>query len=318
MAYDMEKIYVVVSMDCEPIRSPENISLATSDPVSYKDSARFIRAFAAKSAEYQFPVSFFIHPEVAVAHPEVFWEQEKNGATLGLHIHPYKIKDTRFVSHFGALLENQQRTILAEASAVWHSAIGRRPLYFRPGTFSANDSTFRVLEDLGFLGGSISCPGRLYPDLYAVWTGAPLDPHRANASFRLMKGNLNFINVPLTVDISQPKQSGAHSFYRDLRPDYLESDYFQTARNIVERLKSQKPIVPVLMVVTHNDNDFTDPNDRVSQNYDIVLEAITKACAKADVEPVGVNLEFVCDLVHQQTDSNSPRFVIGHDSLQAG
>lgn len=314
----MEKIYIVISMDCEPIRSPENVSLTTSGPVSYQDSARLIRAFAATSAEYHFPVSFFIHPEVAIAHPEVFLEQEQNGATIGLHIHPYKIHDTRFKSHFGALSENQQRTILAEASAVWHSAIGRRPLYFRPGTFSANDNTFRVLEDLGFRGGSLSCPGRLYPDLYAVWTGAPLDPHRANASFRLMEGNLDFINVPLTVDVSRLEHREPHSFYRGLRPDYLESDYLQTARNIVGRLKSQKPIAPIMMVVTHNDNDFTDPKDRVCQNYDTVLKAITQACAEADLEPVGVNLEFVCDLVRRQTKPDAPAFVIGHNSVQAG
>lgn len=314
----MEKIYVLLSMDCEPVRSPENVSLATSGPVNYADSARFIRAYADKAAQYQFPVSFFIHPETAVAHPEVFWELEQNGATLGLHIHPYKIRDTRFTAHFGALSANQQRTLLAEASAVWHGAIGRRPLYFRPGTFSANDNTFQVLAELGFRGGSLSCPGRLYPDLYAVWQGAPLDPHRANATFRLMEGYLDFINVPLTVDTSRLEYRGPHAFYRDLRPDYLEADYLQTARNIVEQLLTRRPLAPVIMVVTHNDNDFTNPEDRVCRNYHTVLDAITKACAEAGVEAVGVNLEFICDLVREQTQSEGPAFVIGHDSVQAG
>jgi peptidoglycan/xylan/chitin deacetylase (PgdA/CDA1 family) len=314
----MKKIYIVLSMDCEPVRSAENVSLATSGPLTYEDSARFIHAYAAKAAAYQFPVSFFIHPEVATAHPEVFLELEQNGATLGLHIHPYKIRDTRFTAHFGALSVNEQRTIVAEAGAIWHTAIGRRPLYFRSGTFSANDNTFQVLAELGFQGGSLSCPGRMYPDLYAVWAGAPLDPHRANATFRMMEGNLDFINVPLTVDASRLEQRGPHAFYRDLRPDYLEADYLQTARNIVKQLIDRKPIAPIIMVVTHNDNDFTDPQDRVCRNYHTVLQAITQACAEADVEPVGVNLEFICDLVRQQTQPDGPTFVIGHDSVQAG
>lgn len=314
----MDKIYVVVTMDCEPVRDAGGATQATSGPFSYDDSARFIRGFTAQTAASQFPVSFFIHPEAAAAHPEVFLELEQDGACLGLHIHPYKIQRTRYRSHFGALSALEQTILLSEASALWREALGRLPLYFRPGTFSANDATARVLSELGFRGGSLSCPGRLYPDLYAAWPGAPLDPHYANAAFRLMPGTLDFVNLPLTVDTSVLVESNGRSFYRDLRPDYLEADYDRIARNIVDQLKTRAPAVPIMMVVTHNDNDFTDPQNRINGNYRRVLRAIRNACEAAGVEPVGATVETVGELVREKIPRETPDFVIGHASIQAG
>jgi hypothetical protein len=314
----MDKIYIVITMDCEPIRSAEGATQATSGPHSYEGSARFIGGFARQAANARFPVSFFIHPEVAAAHPEVFLEWEKSGACLGLHIHPYKIHRTRYRAHFGSLSAQEQTILLSEASAIWREALGRLPLYFRPGTFSANDATARVLSELGFRGGSLSCPGRLYPDLYAVWAGAPLDPHFTHASFRLMPGDLDFVNLPLTVDTSTQVTSNGRSFYRDLRPDYLKADYDQIARNIVGQLKARDPAVPIIMVVTHNDNDFTDPQDRINGNYRRVLRAIQNACEAAEVEPVGATVETVCDAVRKKIPRENADFVIGHASIQAG
>ena len=51
-----------------------------------------------------------------------------------------------------ALSEDDQVALLSEASALWQDAMGARPLYFRPGTFSANDAVFRVLGAVGLRG----------------------------------------------------------------------------------------------------------------------------------------------------------------------
>jgi peptidoglycan/xylan/chitin deacetylase (PgdA/CDA1 family) len=314
----MDKIYIAVTMDCEPVRSAVGATQTTSGPLTYEDSARFIDGFAGYAQQNGFPVSFFIHPEVAQAHPQLFLDWEQKGACLGLHIHPYKINRTRYRSHFGALTPLEQTILLSEASAVWREAIGRLPIYFRPGTFSANDATFRILTELGFRGGSLSCPGRMYPDLYAVWTGAPLDPHYANEAFRLMEGNLDFVNLPLTVDVSSIATVNGRSFSRDLRPDYLEADYDEIAGNIVAQLQERNPVVPVMMVVTHNDNDFTNPQDRVCGNYHRSLQAVINACKKAGIEPVGATVESLCDLVREKIPRAAPEFVIGHASIQAG
>ena len=81
--------------------------------------------------------------------------------------------------------------MLSRAIEMWREAFNVPPQYFRQGTLSANDSLFRVLADLGFRGGSVSLPGRVFPDKHAVWAGAPLDPHRATPTSAFSKGRLN-------------------------------------------------------------------------------------------------------------------------------
>lgn len=314
----MDRIHVVISMDCEPVRAKEAVSAATSGPTSYEDSARFITGYWDHAARYGFPVSFFVHPEAAVAHPRLFLDLEAKGACLGLHLHPYKFDPTCFRTHFGALSAAGQTALVSEAGAIWRSGIGRRPRYFRPGTFSANDNTFRVLAELGFEGGSMSCPGRNYPDLYAVWAGAPFDPHRANDVFRLMEGGMDFVELPLTVDTSVTEVRNGRSFFRDLRPDYLSADYPAIARNVVRQLQERAPVVKMIMVVTHNDHDFSDPDDRVCRNFQTVLKAIDTACAEAGVEAAGATVESVCAAVRERCPGGRPAFTIGHASIQTG
>lgn len=314
----MKTIHIVITMDCEPIRSAQGATQATSGPFSYAESESSIRAYARLAGERGFPVSFFIHPETALAHPEPFLEMEEKGACLGLHIHPYKIENTRFRNHFGALSASDQTDLLSESAVRWEQALGVRPRYFRPGTFSANDATGEVLARLGFRGGSLSCPGRMFPDLYAVWSGAPPDPHYLHSSFRLMPGDLDFVNVPLTVDFSRLETVDGRSFYRDLRPDYLEADYATLADNIVGQVLERDPVVPVVLLVTHNDHRFENPDDRGRKNLATVFQALATACEKHRVQPVGSTIAGICDLYRQRVDRETPDFVQGHASIQAG
>jgi peptidoglycan/xylan/chitin deacetylase (PgdA/CDA1 family) len=314
----MKPIDILVTMDCEPIRPPERTGVATSGPYSYADSERFITGYAKLArSEYGFPVSLFIHPESALAHRELFPALERDGAALGLHIHPYKYDPVRYCAHFGELSAEDQRTLVAECSALWKEALGRRPEYFRPGTFSANDSTFRVLAEMGFIGGSISCPGRMFPELAAVWTGAPCDPHRGHAHFRQLVGELPFANLPLSVDTSDVRAKDGSQQQWDLRPDYREADYTRIATNIVTQIKARNPAVPIVMVVSHNDNDYTDPNDRVAKNLRRSLDATVAACRAAGYEPRGATIAEVCAKVLALPPA-VPEWVIGRASIQAG
>jgi len=312
----MKPIDVLVTMDCEPVRPPERSGTATSGPYSYADSEKFIAGYANLAREYGFPVSFFVHPEAALAHRDQFKDLERSGATLGLHIHPYKYDPVHYRAHFGELGSEDQRRLIAECSALWKEALGHRPKYFRPGTFSANDNTFRVLAEMGFVGGSISCPGRMFPELAAVWVGAPLDPHRAHPHFRHLAGDLPFVNVPLSVDGSEAGSGGGHRL-RDLRPDYVEADYLRIATNIVSETKRRDPAVPVVMIVSHNDNDYTDPNDRVAKNLRRSLDAVVAATRAAGFEPRGSTIAAVCVKV-LAIPMVRPEWVIGRASIQAG
>jgi peptidoglycan/xylan/chitin deacetylase (PgdA/CDA1 family) len=291
----MDEIFVAISMDCE--RGRVFTHPDASGPADFDASEAWVRAYFELAGAYGFPVSFFLHPEVADGQAPLFLDLERQGGFLGLHLHPWKFGDGRYQAHFGGLTENEQRAAVSEAAALWQRAIGRRPLHFRPGTFSANDSTFGVLVDLGFRGGSISAPGRIYQDLYSIWTGAPKDPHRPHRTFRQRLGTLPFANLPLTHDYSTLVESNGRRFHRDLRPDYVDADYPRIADNIVRQIIDRGPAIPMINMVTHNDHDYTDPDDRVRRNYDVVLEQIRIACERHGVRPVGTTVDHLCDMV---------------------
>jgi hypothetical protein len=309
-------IYVLITMDVEPAL-PADRPAATTGPLSYADSERFIRAYAALAGERGWPVSFMIHPEVTHAHPGLLLDLERDGACLGLHIHPWKFADGAYKAHFGGLRPEEQYAIVSEAVAMWYGGMGKRPRYFRPGTFSANDATFRVLADLGFRGGSVSLPGRVYPDMNAVWAGAELDPHRGHAAFRHVAGDLDFVNVPLSVDVSRVENRDGRLFHWDLRPDWQAADYRLIAGNIVGQVLARRPLAPVIHMVTHNDNDFSDPEDRVSRNYRTVLREIADACRRHGATPVGATFATIADLVREGRRRDDA-FVYAHASMLTG
>ena len=187
--------------------------------------------------------------------------------------------------------------MLSRAIEMWREAFNVPPQYSRQGTLSASDSRFWVLADLGFRGGSVSLPGRVFPDKHAVWAGAPLDPHRGHPDFRLLEGPLEFANMPISVDTSQLNEKDGRQFYWDLRPDFDGLDYLQMARNIVAQLRERDPAIPCINMLTHNDYDFADPESRVGRNYRDVLAAIKAACDEANIKAVGATLGEIVDEV---------------------
>jgi hypothetical protein len=313
----MDKIYVLITMDVEPALAGEARPDGASGPRNYEESERFVRGYARRAWRRGFPVTYMLHPEVTAHHARLFLELEAEGSCLGLHLHPWKFADGHYKAHFGGLAAEQQYAIVSEATAIWYSNMGKRPQFFRPGTFSANDSTFGVLDRLGFLGGSVSLPGRVYPDLNAVWAGATLDPHRSNGSFRQLPGELDFVNIPLSVDVSTLEDLGGRKFYWDLRPDWVRADYRGIARNILGQVHARAPEVPVIHMVTHNDNDYGDDDDRVCRNFETVLEEVCRACAEAGVEPVGSTFAEVVGLIRGGRQRER-QFVFADGSMLSG
>lgn len=313
----MNKIYVLITMDVEPALADETRPDGASGPRNYQDSERFIKGYVARASTHGYPVTFMIHPEVTAHHAELFLELEARGACLGLHVHPWKFADGHYQAHFGGLSAPQQYAIVSEASAMWYGNMGKRPRYFRPGTFSANDNTFAVLDELGFLGGSVSIPGRVYPDLNAIWAGAVLDPHLANRTFRQLAGDLDFVNIPLSVDVSRVEDRGGREFHWDLRPDWANADYRTIAGNIVGQVLARAPEPPVIHMVTHNDNDYSDDNDRVCRNFETVLAEIGRACRAAGVQPLGATFADVVGMLRSRKRV-SPDFVFADKTMLTG
>lgn len=282
----MTDVAIAITMDCEPAVSTTHGS--ATGPVDFAMSERAILGYFDIAASYGFPVSYFVHPETLQAQPDLFRELTARGACLGLHIHPWKYGQglhggRRYMGHFGQFSYEEQVRLLTECGDLWHDVMGERPLYLRPGTFSANDATYAAAADSGFIGGSFSAPDRQFRDIYSVWTGAERDPHRANRQFRLKSGNMHLIDIPLTVDLSQPVDFGNQRyFHADLRPDIDWStrygiDVSSIAGNVIDQLVARDPVVPVINSVSHNQFEFKDRSDATCQRFLLMLEVLTES-----------------------------------------
>ena len=295
----MNEISVVLTMDCEP-------TIATSHPTAtgprdWAHSERAITGYVDIAREYGFPVTFFVHPETILEQHAMFKELQGQGHCIGLHMHPWKYAlwrhgGRRFMDHYGGLSEDDQVALLSEASALWQAAMGVRPLYFRPGTFSANDAIFRVLARLGFHGGSVSAPGRVLPAIRAIWTATEPDPHRGNATFRQLPGELDFGNMPLSADFSRLLDMGqGRKRHADFRPDddwpgRFGISYRTIAENILAQLRERAPAIPVLNAISHNMFEFRDAADPFCQRYRTMLDEMAGACQRAGVRPKGATI----------------------------
>ena len=291
-------------MDCE--RPPADTHAIASGPPDLATSEGWVRAYAERAGRRGYRVSFFAHPEVVAHQAALYRELAADGAALGMHLHPWKFDDGRYKAHFGGMPEAQMKACLSDAIAMWQDAIGHHPLYFRPGTFSANDNAFRVLAEMGFRGGSLSVPGRLYPQQNAIWTGAEPDPHRGHVAFRQLAGALDFANMPVSVDHSTLLEKNGKRYHWDLRPDFVDADYCAVARNIVAQITARAPKVPVINMITHNDNDYTDDDNRVCRNFEEVLRQIKSASAEAGLNPVAATIETITDLVLATPPDDQP------------
>lgn len=87
----MKRIHIVLTMDCEPTTGTTH-PLATG-PANWTMGENAVRGYSEVAAQYRLPVSYFIHPETAIAQAAMFRELEQDGACLGLHMHPGNIQD---------------------------------------------------------------------------------------------------------------------------------------------------------------------------------------------------------------------------------
>ena len=292
-------VNILMTMDCESAKvdvSDHGIGMSSSGPADYAESERSIRGFVETVNAAGYPATLFLHPEVAVAHVDMVLEMQAEGACLGLHLHPYKMVDSIYKQDLGAYPEPQQRAILQKAIDAWENALGHRPRYFRAGYFSANDSTFGILEDLGFRGGSLSNPGRLLPSHFSVWKDADPYPHRAHRAFRLVSGDSSFVEVPVAVAYGRPVARG-HAGEEGYEWPYIPHTYDHEAvvSDILGRFSEDQPRLGTIVTDTHNDHNYSDPQSAASINLRCILTAIETSCEKIGLEPRGTTIAALCD-----------------------
>ena len=275
-----DSIFITFTMDVERIaeRSP------TGGPVSWEQSERAIRGFADALSKNDLVATLFITPETAAVHPQLFFELEQRGFELGMHLHPQSFRDNSYREHLGGYGYEQQVEILSQAQDDWAEALGRRSASFRPGHFSANDATFKALYDCGFRQGSVSPPEREIPGLRSVWRGSDPDAHHAHPSFRLIAGDLDFYECPMTIDPARRIHEGGSAL--EFRIEWgTAEELLSVVAKRVDDLVERDVAVKTLVSITHNMFEFEDPDDVHRQSLDGVVEGIRQV-----VEPSGLTL----------------------------
>jgi hypothetical protein len=155
-----------------------------------------------------------------------------------------------------------------------------------------------VLDELGFLGGSLSNPGRVLPEHCSVWAGAEPYPHRAHSGFRLIRGESDFVNVPVSGAFGRPVARG-HAGEKGFEWSYIPHayDHREIVSDVLNRFRVDSPNFGTFVTDTHNDQDYSNNSHPATRNLVLTLASITEFCQRLDLEPVGITLDALCDLV---------------------
>ncbi len=243
-------LWVCFTMDVERVRkySPPG------GPEDWASAQHSARSYCDLLLDSGYPVTLFIVPEAAEEQSALFRTLAGEGHECALHIHPQSWKDhwkePDEHDYFGGYGPREQREMLRAARDQWAQALGFLPKAFRPGNFSANDDTFHALVDTGFTHGSVSEPERLMPDCKADWRGACRHVRRASAESRLVPGELDFVEVPLTVD---PDERDDWTGTGDIRFEGADAEKIIRAagKEIGSQIDAQAPLKH-LCFFTHN------------------------------------------------------------------
>lgn len=274
----MRPLYFCLTVDCERIKAES----PPGGPPDWEFAEKTIRGFHRLLQSEGQRCTFFIVPETAGRHRETWPEIESDAFELGLHLHPQSLGDLRHQEYLGAYAEGEQRKIIEYAVEVWSKALGRRPRAFRPGNFSANDCTFKILTELGFTHGSVSAPERNRPDFRAVWAGAEQHVHRAHGAFRLIPGDLDFVEVPMTEDVSRWKSS---SLPYELRVEWGDANEHRvTIENALAEMLAAAPRVLSIISLTHNSIDYFSEDSPWAPALRGIIRGVREAAAANDLE----------------------------------
>jgi hypothetical protein len=201
-----------------------------------------------------------------------------------LHIHPAEQGYEEFLGVYG--LEEQTR-IISEAMDAFAQCMGKMPVCFTPGYASANDYTYPVLESLGLRHGLVSIPTRNLPQCACIWGSSPLDVHYPHRYNRVLRGDVDFVDVPPTVDVESRMWGGAHP--QDLRIELVDAkNHWYTIHKNVVRQKQAGDTIPVkhLKALTHNVFDYSDKNNFRRETLYGVIAAVQQICEQQECELV--------------------------------
>jgi len=254
-----ESLYFSLSIDCEAAQP------AVADaPLGERAS----RGFAEVLEAHGLRGTFHVLPGDLEAHPGLYRDLHQRKHELGLHVHPAADGFQEFLGVYGP--EDQCR-ILRQAADRFAQVIGFLPDNVCIGYVSTNDFTYQVLYDLGFRHGTTSLPTRVLPECASVHAGAPLDVHYAHRFNRVLAGDLDYVEIPPTIDADSRMWGGRHPL--DLRIELVDAkNHWYTIDKAVRRQIQQAAPVKVIRAATHNTFDYSDPKDFRRQTLCGVIE----------------------------------------------
>ena len=164
-----------------------------------------------------------------------------------------------------------------------------------------------ALEEAGFKHGNISLVGRRLPECACVWEGAPLDIHYANRYNRLLPGDMDFIEIPHTVDIDSRMWGGKHA--QDLCVELVDAkNHWYTIYKAVMRQKNDVSLpVKVIRGVTHNTFDYSDPDNFRRQTLVGMIEAVKNILDNAGCELKPATLATIVDDFRKKVPKIDPK-----------
>ena len=249
-----DTLFFSIQIDCESTQH------AIRNPAL---GERAIRGLGDVFAETKTLGTFFVIPGDIEAHTAIYKELAKQGHEIGLHIHA---ADQGYGEFLGDQGPDLQRKIIDEAADQFAQAMGRRPLTICPGYFSANDFTFGILEELGFTHGAVSCPTRNLPQCAAVWSSSPLDPRYPHRFNRMLNGDVDFVDLPPTVDPDSRMWGGAQPL--NLRVELVDAkNHWYTIDKAVRRQLEQNTPLKQIHADTHNVFDYSDTRNFRRETY---------------------------------------------------
>jgi len=273
-----DKLYVSFFIDCESTQP------AINDPAL---GQRASYGFAQVLESHNLKGTFYCIPSEAKTNSHVYTELKQRGHEVGLHVHGADLGYEEFLGVYGP---EDQRKILTESTDMFAQALGFRPNSVCLGYGSSNDYTRLILVELGFRHGLTQIPGRILPQCASVAAGAPLDPYYPHPYNRVLSGNLDFVEIPITVDPESMMWGGKHP--QDLRVELVDAkNHYYTIAKAVQRQVDQNTPLKVAVGMTHNIFEYSDPKDFRRQTLEGMIVHAKNIAQDHQLELIGVTKE---------------------------
>jgi hypothetical protein len=293
-----KKIFFAYTMDCERIVTETYLKNGTP---SWEMSEKAILGMAdvLRKKNAVKAGGFYPTPATAEKHKRVFLDLKAEGFDIGCQFHCDSFRNGEYKKFLGQYECEDQREILTLAKQDWEQALGLPLETFRCGFLSANDYTFPILNDLGVRQSSSSLPGRHQPSIAAYWAGAYAYPHHASRKCRLVCGDLDLYEVPITYNPYRWLDE-AHTAACDLRPDRgapIEF-YREMLDAYTEQMLRGDPPIKAIIAITHNTIDYLDPENPKRKIMESQIVYVKELAAKNGYEFVPASLEDI----HREAD----------------